>query len=84
MLSHLPTEDNLCQLRVTVKCQEALVGMDVVNQGLIQVGIRVKDRVTASATATRAIKVNYNILLACLLACLPCQHNQRTEQADGP
>ena len=80
MLSHLPTEDNLCQPKVTVKCQEVLVGMDVVSRHLARVGIRVKDRVTASATATRAIRVNYNILLACLL----CQHNRRTKQTDGP
>ncbi len=64
MLSHLLTEDNLWQPRATVKCQEALVGMDVVSRPLVQVGIRAKVRVTASATATQAIKANYIILLA--------------------
>ncbi len=65
MLSHLLTEDNLWQARATVKCQEVLVVMDALNRPLVQVGTRLKVRLTASATATQVIKAKHSILLAC-------------------
>jgi hypothetical protein len=62
MLNHHPTEDNLCPIRVTVKCQQVLVVMDVVNLLPERDGTRPKARLTVSAMATQAIKAKNCIL----------------------